>query len=152
MAPQSARLANNPFGSHLRGTSTKNVRSGQDPQPEPEDGFDGNDTATTSDSSEEGNANEEDPAYIPEQQDIYHSNPQITPEKRALGSDGKSKRDTNAKKRVITCLQQHGLETHRCSLTNGRSEAVQLEYAHLLPLALDQETVGILKDSMAVTI
>jgi hypothetical protein len=76
----------------------------------------------------------------------------ITPTKRAMTSDGRGKRDSKMKDRVVACLKHHRLDINGCSLTNASKNTVALEYAHLLPLATPEIMVGFLKRSMAVTI
>ena len=76
----------------------------------------------------------------------------ITPTKRAMTSDGRGKRDSKMKDRVVACLKHHRLNIHRCLLTNASEDVVGLDYAHLLPLSTSAITVGFLKHSMAVTI
>ena len=107
------------------------------------------DPHTESEDDYEENTGQVDGGYTPAEQQVKAGR-HITPPQRAIGSDGKGKRDANARGRVIKCLQKYGLETHACSLTNDTTDAVQIEYAHLLPLATSQETVGFLKISMAV--
>ena len=92
-----------------------------------------------------------DHEFIPEQSQSEIDEPHITPPKRAIGSDGKGKRDGKGKKRVIDCLRELELDIGRCSVTNACAKAMQIEYAHILPLATKQGIVGFLKWSMAVT-
>ena len=106
------------------------------------------DTDYVLDNDDTGGNDTEDP----QGDDSEDAGMDITPTKRATGSDGTRKRDNKMKNRVIACLKDHGLRIHRCLLTNSSTNTVGLEYAHLLPLATPEIMVGFLKRSMAVTI
>ena len=99
------------------------------------------DPRTMSGGNYEENTGQVDGEYFPEEEEV-DAGPHITPPKRAIRWDGKGKRDAKARDRVISCLEEHGLETNSCALSNVSGDAEHLEYAHLLPLATSQETVS----------
>ena len=108
------------------------------------------DQEISSDSEDDSGAG--DTEYILHQSDTDAGPYYITPPRRAIGSDGKGKRDRNTKLRVKEILQELNLETGRCSLTNASFNAVKLQQAHLLPVSTGQDVVRFLKYSIAVTV
>ena len=108
------------------------------------------DQEISSDSEDDSGAG--DTEYIQQQSDTDAGPYYITPPRRAIGSDGKGKRDPNTKLRVKEILEELNLETSRCSLTNAYFNGVKLQQAHLLPVSAGQDVVRFLKYSIAVTV